>query len=108
MSIELEAARLVLFTQAQEFSKNPQEAALQRGLCDAASAYAKARTQMAGGGLTIPFGRSKGTPLADASDKDLAFVLKVSTEGLDNPEKANFRESNLALIKAITAIQATR
>ena len=104
----LEAQRLALFMAAQEFSKAPADERQQKALCVAASGYAKARAASAGAGLTIPFGKTKGTPLAEANDKDLAFLLKVSTENLDNPEKANFRESNQAFITAIKAIQALR
>lgn len=86
-----------------------------RALCDAASAYAAERQAHAkptqnseAAGVVIPFGRSKGTPLAQANEKDLRYVLGIVTDGLDDPAKARFRSKNEALIAAIERELATR
>ncbi len=79
-----------------------------QALCAAASAYhlervraaPKAQTKEATT-LTLPFGFEKGKPLNEAKTTSLKWVANAVREGLDNPDKANFRAANVALIEAI-------
>lgn len=76
--------------------------------------YAKAgETRGAGGrvlrsGEVIPFGRSKGLPVEEAEDKDLHFVLERVRAGLDDPDKARWRDKNQKLVDAIERELETR
>ncbi len=101
----LEAQRLALFTEAQEFSKAPTSTERQKALCDAASWYSKARALAAkpagSDTMVLPFGKQKSVPLKDASVDNLTWVRNAMAETLDAPEKAQWREKNVALIAAI-------
>jgi len=80
-----------------------------KALSDAALAYAAARggpkpahpVAYADGGPVVPFGRSKGTPITKANERDLQWVLGALQKSIDDPEKARWRESNEALAEAI-------
>lgn len=58
--------------------------------------------------MTIPWGKSKGTPLSQAGEKDLKWCLEFASNSVDNPEKAKFRDQNIALVAAIQAELARR
>lgn len=61
----------------------------------------------AGGGSTFRFGRLKGKPLAGAPKGDLEWYYGAINKGLDDPDKARFRDENVALLKEITLLLAT-
>lgn len=49
----------------------------------------------------IPFGRSKGKPINEASTRDLEWVLGALEKSIDDPAKARWRDSNQATADAI-------
>ena len=44
--------------------------------------------------MTLPFGRSKGMAISEASVDDIEWVAGKIREGLDDPDKARWREEN--------------
>jgi len=91
-------------------SAEPGDLAVGKGLHHAAIAYATAcghtrtgPTQQArtASETVLPFGRSKGVPIGEAKTPDLEWVAKAVRESLDDPERARFREKNLALLAEI-------
>ena len=58
--------------------------------------------------LVMPFTKSKGKPLADARTEDLEWALPKIEASLDSPEKARWRDANVALIAGIKAELAGR
>jgi len=52
---------------------------------------------------TIPGGPKKGTPLVEASDEDLDYWSRRIGEAVENPEKAQWRDQNQALLDAMLA-----
>jgi hypothetical protein len=59
-------------------------------------------------GHVMPFGRGKNLPIEEAETKDLVWMSGVLREGLDDPSKERFRETNQALLTAIEAEISTR
>lgn len=59
-------------------------------------------------GLAIKFGKGKGTPLEQASDKDLAWYSDVIAKSVDDPEKSRFKAANEKELAAIRAEIAWR
>lgn len=112
----LDTKREQLFAAAENFIFNGKGVEQQRSLCEAASAYhikraetfktqygagAKAQTNGNGAKYVIPFGRSKGTPIGEATVKDLEWVCNALKEKLDDADKARYRAKNAELIEAI-------
>lgn len=56
----------------------------------------------------VPFGKTKGTPLPEASDQDLAFLTIYYTNAIDNPEKADYRGLNERALKAVLIVKQRR
>lgn len=54
-------------------------------------------------GKTVPFGRSKGLPIEEATTKDLTWLAEVLRESIDEPAREKYREQNAALLSAIEA-----
>lgn len=52
-------------------------------------------------GLVIPFGRSKGTPIGDATTPDLEWVAGALRRSVDDPTKARWRAQNEELLAAV-------
>jgi hypothetical protein len=111
----LDQRREELFAAAEKFVMGGKTQELQRLICDAASAYGKEREahfrpkqSQESTKLVIPFGRTRGTPIAEATTKDLNFVLERLKEGLDDPARAKFRADNETLIAAIERELETR
>lgn len=71
-------------------------AALERG--------ASASPMAAGGGLTIPFGKNKGTPLAQATDRDLQYVAESCVKTLNDSAKARWHPKERVLLAAINEV----
>lgn len=59
-------------------------------------------------GVVIKFGKSKGTPIEEATDRDLQWVSEAIAKSVDDPEKARFREQNERELAAIRAEIAYR
>lgn len=99
----------ILAQAAIAFGGDKSPAAAQ-ALSDAAKEWAAASkpAKSASSGAVIPFGRSKGTAVADAETKDLRWVAGALRSSIDNPEKARFRDANQALLDAIEAELETR
>jgi hypothetical protein len=68
-----------------------------------------AAVRAAASGFAIPGGRSKGTPLAEADDRDLSYWGgRLEQEIADGTGKPQFRDRNEALARAIHAEQGRR
>lgn len=59
-------------------------------------------------GFVFPFGRNKGEPLSRVNVDSLAFGVKTLTASVADPGKAQYRESNEALLAAIKRELARR
>ena len=70
---------------------------------DEARANAPKSAPAAASGPTLPFGRSKGRPIATAPMSDVTWMLGVVTQSIDDPSKARFRDSNIKLAEALQA-----
>jgi hypothetical protein len=58
----------------------------------------------AGGGMVFPpYGRSKGAPIAGASQQDLEFYANGCRRSLGDPSKSRWHEKERALLAAIEA-----
>ncbi len=89
-------------------------------LCRAAIAYADQRalsigaaqrTQSYSGprsGAVVPFGKTKGRPIEDESDKGLAYLSDAMQRSIDDPSKERWAESNRTLKAAVDAEIARR
>jgi len=53
--------------------------------------------------VLAPFGRSKGKPITDIDDNDLAWLTKAIGESVADPEKAKFKAKNQKLLDALVA-----
>lgn len=74
------------------------------GTQDKAGASAPRRAAGAGGGPVFPpYGRSKGAPIAGASQQDLEYYANGCRRTLSDPGKARFHEKEKALLAAIEA-----
>jgi hypothetical protein len=74
------------------------------GTQDKPGAGAPKRAASAGGGLVFPpYGRSKGAPIAGASQQDLEYYANGCRRTLGDPGKARFHEKEKALLAAIEA-----
>lgn len=114
-SSALDQRREVLFAAAEAFVAGGKTEDRQRELCDAASAYAKERAahfkqqqNQEASELVVPFGRTKGTPIAEAETRDLNWVLGRLQENLDQPGHERYRAKNVELIAAIERELGTR
>lgn len=106
--MRLDAARDALFRWALAYAEKPLSDENQRGLCDAASAYAVERTKTKprnqareAATLTVPFGHSKGLPLNEAKTGDLTWVRERIEESLADPSKQRWADKNRELAAAI-------
>lgn len=89
-------------------------------LCRAALTYAEARRMAQGeatrtqshagprSGAVVPFGRSKGQPIEDESDKGLAYLSDAMQRSIDDPSKERWAESNRTLKAHVDAEIARR
>jgi len=68
---------------------------------DEARVVAPKSAPASSGGPTMPFGRSKGRPIATAPVDDVEWMLGVVTQSIDDPSKARFRDSNIKLAAAL-------
>ena len=74
------------------------------GTQDRASASAPRRQPSGGGGPVFPpYGRSKGAPIAGATQQDLEYYANGCRRTLGDPGKARFHEKEKALLAAIEA-----
>jgi hypothetical protein len=107
----LEDARAELVDAAREHGEKKTDGSL-KGLCEAATVYAKARVVAArpagASALVMPFTKSKGKPLAEARTEDMEWALPKLEASVDDPEKARWRDANVELVKAIKAELAVR
>ncbi len=51
--------------------------------------------------LTIRFGRAAGTPLSQAEDSDLSWYAKALESGINDPDKARYKQSNQRDLDAV-------
>lgn len=58
--------------------------------------------------FVVPFGKNQGTPLNEASDRDLTYLADVLPKSIDDPEKSRYRAKNEALLAAVLAEQEYR
>lgn len=89
-------------------------------LCRAALTYAEARRMAQGeatrtqsyagprSGAVVPFGKTKGRPIEDESDKVLAYLSDAMQRSLDDPSKERWAESNRTLKAHVDAELARR
>lgn len=78
-------------------------------LCQSAEAFSKARKVVAPStGLTMPFGKSRGTPLEQCTEKDLQYLVGVLEESIDDVTKERWREKNLQLLEGARTELASR
>lgn len=56
----------------------------------------------------VPFGKTKGTPLPKATDKDLAFLTIYYTGAINNPDKAQYRDLNERALRAVLIVKQRR
>lgn len=59
-------------------------------------------------GQVIPWGKSKGTPVEQATTNDLKYTGQRMAEDVNNPAKANYRDKNLSLLAAINTVLQSR
>ena len=80
-----------------------------------AAAPAPARPATAGGGgrppsgVVMKFGKGKGKPIEEATDRDLEWYGEAIAKSVDDPDKSRFRDANereLAAIRAEVAFRA--
>jgi hypothetical protein len=86
-----------------------------RALCDAASKYGAERLahfrgsqNKEGASVKVPFGRDKGKPLTESSKPNLEWLLERVRESLEDPQKAQYINSNKKMIAAVERELATR
>ena len=106
----LDDKRNGLAASAIDYSDRRDDTAL-KALCLAATEYADARraaAQPSDKGHTIPFGKSKGTPISAATKRDLEWVAGALERSIEDPERAKWKASNAALLGAIHAELARR
>jgi hypothetical protein len=73
-------------------------------VADRAPARAAQAAVSNGDGMVFPpYGRSKGTPIAGASIKDLEFYISGSRRSLDDPAKARWHDKERVLLAAMEA-----
>ena len=68
-----------------------------------ARASAPKAAPAATGGPIMPFGRSKGRPVASAPIDDVKWMLGVVVASVDDDSKARFRDNNLRLAEILQA-----
>ncbi len=115
--MSLDEAREELKNAASIYGRAPDSVDAVKVLCMAAVAYAAERSKSVpapapqarrSDDVVIPFGRSKGTPIADAETNDLEWVAGALTKSIDDPAKARWADADRALLAAIEAELATR
>lgn len=107
----LEEARSELLSAALPITHDTwNDVHLIKALCEAASAYAAARASsapsrpaVASGAVFPPYGRSKGAPVAGASEGDLRFYHAGCLRTLEDPTKARWHAKEKELLAAIEA-----
>lgn len=115
MTVE-EDARTLLLKAAWGANADKATAPMIQRLCDAATVYASmmapppavATPAKSRSGFLVPFGKSQGTPIEDATKKDLQYLEGSLSRSVDDPEKAQWREKNQALLDGIRAELVTR
>jgi hypothetical protein len=63
----------------------------------------RAETTTGGDVPVLPFGRAKGTPITEATVKDLEWTAGALGRSIDDETKARWREDNVRLRDAIMA-----
>jgi hypothetical protein len=58
--------------------------------------------------VRVPFGKNKGKPVNDASDRDLDFLERYAAEALEDPDKQKYAAGNTRLLEAVRAEKARR
>ena len=58
--------------------------------------------------VSMAFGKEKGVPISSVTDDSLSWYIKVVSEGIDDPKKKKFRDSNQKKLNALKAEQAKR
>ena len=102
------AAWTALAQAARDFTADKGKA---QALADAAEAWGKAKRAAAAPaseGFAIPFGRSKGTPISQATEKDLEWVADALVRSIADPAKERWKRGNEALLEAIQDELANR
>ena len=71
----------------------------------ASSGAAPVRAQSTGerSGLVVPFGKNKGMPVEETSDKDLRYLSDAMARSIDDMSKERWRDSNQKLKDACDA-----
>lgn len=116
---QLDDARSTLVGAAIEITSGTwTEPALVRALCESARAYtaayesqraeAKPKATTSRSGQVVPFGKSQGVPIEEATTKDLRYLEGAIAGSVDDEGKAKWREKNVALLDAIRAELGTR
>lgn len=59
-------------------------------------------------GMVVRFGRSAGTAIEELETKDLLWYIARAEEGLDDPSRARYRETNLKELELMQAELKTR
>lgn len=109
MSDARKQAWVDLVDAADAYRVAPDKAAAAQALSAAAKAWAAvspgaapSRGTAATGGV-VPFGRDKGKPLADCSDKDLQWLAGALRRSLEDEAKARYRDANTRDLSAVEA-----
>jgi len=110
-----EDAWQVLIAAARDYSESP-DANFAKALSLSAIAWAKANDAAVKGtngktlrsGAVVPFGRSRGLPIEEATKGDLQWVSGALRESIADPAKARWAPQNRELLAAIEAELETR
>lgn len=110
-----EDAWQVLIAAARDYSESP-DANFAKALSLSAIAWAKANDATVKGtngktlrsGAVVPFGRSRGLPIEEATKGDLQWVSGALRESIADPAKARWAPQNRELLAAIEAELETR
>ncbi len=81
-------------------------------LVAAAEAHTKAvwaaKAPPVASGLVMPFGKTKGTPIAQCDDRDLKYLLRVLPESIADDAKSQWRTKNEELLAAVESEMSRR
>jgi hypothetical protein len=96
-------------TPVPESARAPRTAARSQAAPPAPATTSQASGARKPSGFVMKFGKTKGTPIEDATDRDLQWSSETIAKSIDDPDKARFREQNereLAAIRAEIAYRA--
>lgn len=116
MSNEKDKAWTALCVAATNFAGDAFDKAKVKALSNAAIQWAAAcagavtgtNGQKLRSGAVMPFGRSKGVAIEEATTKDLKWTANALSESIIDPDKARWRDANELLLKAIQKELAAR